>query len=145
MIFHVFAIPLIRYGRFLRVKPCVEGPSHLQNGDISSEVLHKSRISLFLFKTPSGLMRMSFGLPSCGFSKTSASSRPPRRERREPHGVSFSSSSEAKAFETRRRDIHQTRAVLEPGSETLIKNENETRSRDIRQKYAENEPGAETS
>ena len=52
---------------------------------------------------------------------------------------------EGKAFGTRRRDIPQKRAVLEPGSETVIKNENGTRSRDIRQKCAEIEPGAETS
>ena len=63
MIFHVFAILLIRYGRFLRAKPCFEGPSHLQNGDISWDVLHKSRFWRFLFKTPSDLIRRSPGPP----------------------------------------------------------------------------------
>ena len=52
---------------------------------------------------------------------------------------------EGKALGTRRRDIPQKREVLEPGSETVTKNENETRSRDIRQKLAEIEPGDETS
>ncbi len=61
--FHVFAIPLIRFGRLLRAKPCFEGPSHLQNGDISQEVLHKSRFWRFLFKTPSDLIRRSPGPP----------------------------------------------------------------------------------
>jgi len=42
--------------------------------------------------------------------------------------------SEGKAFETRRRNIPQKRADLEPGIETFIKNENETRRRDINQK-----------
>ena len=42
--------------------------------------------------------------------------------------------SEGNTFETRRLDIRQKQKVLEPGSDTFIKNENETRSRDIRQK-----------
>ena len=53
--------------------------------------------------------------------------------------------SEVKAFDTRRRDILQTQADLEPGSQTFFNHENETRSPDIRQQLADIEPGAETS
>ena len=87
-----FALPLIWYGQLLSAAPDFEGPSRITNGDVSLKVLLKSRFYRFLFKTTSGLIRRPLGFPSGGFKNTSASSRPPRRERREPSGVSFSDS-----------------------------------------------------
>ena len=42
LVFHVSAIPPVRFGRLWRVKRYFEGPSHVINDDISLEVLHKS-------------------------------------------------------------------------------------------------------